>query len=362
MRKLGRGTRLGSGLAVLIAGAVVALVAAALVWPAALRSAAPAAVAQQPGRQAAETPPAGPAGPASTVGEDASEDASEDATPTPAAEDGADPTSGSGATDSGMASPEDASNPEPPPPSPASDPSTPAPMPETDEPAVATESPATSEPALSAPRPAARAAQPTRFDEVSFVKTPRPVVALTFDAGAAVGATDQTLEVLRARGIRATFFITGQFAESYPKTVRQIAEDGHEISNHSYSHRDFTELSDWEIERELAQTEEIMLGLTGMSTKPLMRMPFGARNARVLQTVAAAGYRPIHWNLDSADWREGATAPGVTSRVLGNTEPGDIVVFHCATQATARGLPAILDGLSARGISVVTVSDLLQDE
>jgi peptidoglycan/xylan/chitin deacetylase (PgdA/CDA1 family) len=93
-----------------------------------------------------------------------------------------------------------------------------------------------------------------------------------------------------------------------------------------------------------------------------MRMPFGSRNERVLRTVTAAGYRSIHWTLDSGDWRDGATAPGVTSLVLRHTEPGDIVVFHCSTQATARGLPAILDGLSERGLSVVTVSELLRNE
>ncbi len=93
-----------------------------------------------------------------------------------------------------------------------------------------------------------------------------------------------------------------------------------------------------------------------------MRMPYGSRDKRVLRVVGQAGYRSIYWTVDSLDWRDGATPQGVAARVLRNVGPGDIVVEHCATTATAGALPTILDGLQARGLAVVTVSDLLRDE
>ena len=195
--------------------------------------------------------------------------------------------------------------------------------------------------------------------EISAVKTERPVVALTFDAGAALGSTMETLDILRGRGVRATFFITGQFAERYPDAIRQMAADGHEISNHTYSHPDLVTVSDEAIVKELERTDQILSGLTGRSSKPWMRMPYGSRDARVLRIVGQAGYRSVYWALDSADWREDATARGVAQRVLANIKAGDVVVHHCSTAATAGALPTILDGLDQRGLRVVTVTELL---
>ncbi len=194
------------------------------------------------------------------------------------------------------------------------------------------------------------------------MSTSRPVLALTFDAGGELGATMQTLQVLRGHGVHATFFVTGAFADTYPDAVRQMVADGHELANHTYSHRDLIHLPDWEIQDELERADAVLRQFSGHSTRPLMRMPYGSRDKRVLRVVGQAGYRSIYWTVDSLDWRDGATPQGVAARVLRNVGPGDIVVEHCATTATAGALPTILDGLQARGLAVVTVSDLLRDE
>lgn len=201
-----------------------------------------------------------------------------------------------------------------------------------------------------------------RLTEVTAVKTNRPVLALTFDCGSGDGALAQTLDVLQAYGVRVTFFVTGDFAERYPELVRRIAAEGHELANHTQTHGDLAELSDNRIRQELRTTEETLSGFAGVTTKPLMRMPFGSRDPRVLQIVNGEGYRSIYWSLDSGDWRETATRAGVLQTVLKYSEAGDVVVQHCLPKITAQALPAILDGLAAQGLSVVTVSDLLRDE
>lgn len=206
------------------------------------------------------------------------------------------------------------------------------------------------------------AAVPARLTEVSAVKTKRPVVALTFDAGGDLGASVKTLDALRNGGVRATFFVTGAFAEQYPEVMQRIVRDGHELANHTYSHADLTTMSDQAIRAELARTDELLHEFSGVSSKPLMRMPFGSRDARVTRVVNAAGYRSVFWALDSADWRVGSTPAGVATRVLTYAEPGDIVVEHCAEASTASALPTILEGLRERGYSVVTLSNLLRDE
>ncbi len=201
-----------------------------------------------------------------------------------------------------------------------------------------------------------------RFDEVSSVATARPVLALTFDAGWDDGATLQTLDALRDAGVRSTFFLVGEWAEQYPDLVRRMLEDGHELANHSYSHPYFTQIGDAAIHFEMAHTDEVLRQFSGKTTKPLMRMPYGDRDARVIQVVAAAGYRSIYWSVDALDWTGTPTAASVTQRVLAGARPGAIVVQHCAVGATAESIPAIMAGLAERGLTPVLVSDLLRDE
>src|SRR5581483_9388712 len=109
-------------------------------------------------------------------------------------------------------------------------------------------------------------------------------------------------------------------------------------------------------------TDAILQRFSGRSTQPLMRMPYGSRDRRILADVAADGYRSIYWTTDTIDWREDATVQSVVARALNNVVPGEIILQHCATAPTAGALSTILDSLKERGFSVVTVSALLQDE
>jgi peptidoglycan/xylan/chitin deacetylase (PgdA/CDA1 family) len=186
------------------------------------------------------------------------------------------------------------------------------------------------------------------------------MVALTFDAGAEAGtAAPQVIQILHARGIKVTFFLSGNWVSKYPQYARQIEEDGHEIANHSLTHPDLTHLSDNQIVFELDFTDQVVWDLLGVHTRPYFRPPFGSRNKRVLDVAAASGFRSVYWTLDSGDWLTRATAGGVAEKVLRFAEPGDIVVEHVASQATADALPTILDVFEERGWKVGTVSEVL---
>jgi len=217
-------------------------------------------------------------------------------------------------------------------------------------------------PTAPAPRPTATAAEPALavevLPEVSHIATTRPVVALTFDAGGDAGSTALTLRILRERGVKATFFVTGRFAEQFPTLVREMVLDGHELANHTYDHKDLEGLSNAQIAAELERTDGILRGFTGATTRPLMRAPFGSRDTRVRAAIASAGYRSIYWAIDGGDWKPGATAGGVIAAVR-KAKAGDVVVQHCATAPTAAALPAIFDDFARRGLTVVTVSTLL---
>jgi peptidoglycan/xylan/chitin deacetylase (PgdA/CDA1 family) len=188
-------------------------------------------------------------------------------------------------------------------------------------------------------------------------------IALTFDAGASGEPMPRILATLRERGIHITMFITGQFAEKYPDYVRQAAQDGHEIANHTYSHPDMRKLTDRQIVDELSRADAIISDLTGRTTRPYWRPPFGARDSRVLNVAAAQGYRSIYWTLDSLDSVGQPKTPDFIFNRVTNTPginlDGAIILQHFGSDASADALPRILDRLDEMGLKVVTISELL---
>ncbi len=200
----------------------------------------------------------------------------------------------------------------------------------------------------------------TAKGEISRGSTSSPKIALTFDAGAASQPVDKILKTLSKHGVRCTFFLTGKWIEKNPALCKRIVDEGHEIGNHTYSHPGLTQMSDREIGKEIERTEQLALRITGASTKPLFRFPFGARNKRVLETVAGLGYRSIYWHVDCWDSvKPGITPEQITKRVLNLVGNGSIVLMHCGSQATADALDGLLTQLKSRGYQPVTVGELL---
>jgi peptidoglycan-N-acetylmuramic acid deacetylase len=278
--------------------------------------------------------------------------------------------------------------PTPEPPSPTSEPPTPVPtleptLPPTEEPTATPTETATAEPeATGTPRPTRPPATqappqsrktptpdtsgeppPPAWREVVRAAPGNNRIALTFDAGASGEPLPRILGTLRERNIRVTMFFTGKFAEKYPEGVKQAVADGHEIANHTYSHLDSKTLSDEELAGELARTETIIRNLTGVSTKPYWRPPFGARDNRVLRVAATQGYRSIYWTLDSLDSVGEAKTPEFIFNRVTNTPgvnlDGAIILQHFGSDASADSLPRVLDRLHELGLKVVTVSELL---
>ncbi|HSN58855.1 MAG TPA: polysaccharide deacetylase family protein, partial [Clostridiaceae bacterium] len=191
--------------------------------------------------------------------------------------------------------------------------------------------------------------------------TSSKVVALTFDDGDDGANIQGILAILAANNIKSTFFITGKAAEDHPSLIRAITAAGHEIGNHSYSHPDFTTISYSTMQSQLSTTENIISGITGRSTKPYFRPPFGAYNSSVLQAVGDAGYtRTIYWTIDTIDW-DGRSTYAIYSKVFSNVTPGAIVLMHTGSGApnTKHALQQMINGLRDMGYGFGTVSDIL---
>jgi peptidoglycan/xylan/chitin deacetylase (PgdA/CDA1 family) len=185
-------------------------------------------------------------------------------------------------------------------------------------------------------------------------------VAITFDAGAGAAPTAAMLDVLRAAGVRSTFFLTGKWSQENPALVKRIYANGHELANHSWNHPDFRQLSDAAIVEEIASTEGIIGDLTGADTKPWFRFPYGARDARTRAVVASLGYASVFWTLDSLDSVGAVKTPQfLYERITTNAVNGSIILVHVGSAPTAAALPDILKTLQERGLRPVTISQLV---
>jgi peptidoglycan/xylan/chitin deacetylase (PgdA/CDA1 family) len=204
--------------------------------------------------------------------------------------------------------------------------------------------------------------------DIERIPTNRPVVTLTFDAGANADGLPSILASLRATGVSATFFLTGHWATTFPAGVRQIAAAHYRIGNHSDTHPMMTSLRREAISAELTTARAKILAAGGTDPLPLFRFPFGDRDARTIEAVNRVGYVAVRWTVDTLGWQGtngGMTRQAVIDRVLAAARPGCIVLMHLGsnpddgTTLDADALPTIISGLRARGYRFVTLAALL---
>ena len=184
-------------------------------------------------------------------------------------------------------------------------------------------------------------------------------VALSFDVGYVEG-NKELMELLAARGIRATFFVLGSAVENHPEMIASILHNGHELGNHSFTHDNTLGMTADEVAQELMVTEDLVqAAYPGATTKPLFHVPFGALNDNVIETANRQGYHVIGWTVDSRDWTDEITPDDFYDRVTQHVCPGAIIAMHDANQANRTALPQVLDFLENNEYEFVTVSEIL---
>jgi peptidoglycan/xylan/chitin deacetylase (PgdA/CDA1 family) len=128
-------------------------------------------------------------------------------------------------------------------------------------------------------------------------------LALTFDDGPNPAWTPRLLELLARYNVKATFFLLGQFAEKEPALAQSIADSGHLIGNHSWSHPNLSLTPARLVREELMRTRETLYQITGNPVR-FFRPPFGARRPYVLRAAREMGMTPVMWNAMTSDWAE----------------------------------------------------------
>jgi cellulose synthase/poly-beta-1,6-N-acetylglucosamine synthase-like glycosyltransferase/peptidoglycan/xylan/chitin deacetylase (PgdA/CDA1 family) len=194
-------------------------------------------------------------------------------------------------------------------------------------------------------------------------------ISLTFDDGPDPVYTPAILDVLREKGVKATFFVIGSSVIRYPELTRRIVEEGHELGNHTFTHSDLTKLPTSLVRLELSATERAVQTVTGRSML-LFRPPYTPGDialtpsqARVLKIANEDGYHAVGMELDPRDWYT-PTASGIAEKTIRMAleGAGSMVLLHDAggnRLPTVQALREIIDGLRARGFQFATVAEMM---
>lgn len=185
-------------------------------------------------------------------------------------------------------------------------------------------------------------------------------IALTFDDGPGPH-TKQLLDALAKTGSKATFFVLGPNVTSRPELIKRMANEGHQIGNHSWNHPQFSRLSSKKVLSEVERTSAEVKKITGHGTNGI-RPPYGDLDKSVRKTLSSVpDGEIILWSVDTLDWKTRSTSKTIAS-VKKEAKPGAIVLMHDIHKPTVAAVPAIVDYLRSKGYTLVTVDDLLASE
>jgi peptidoglycan/xylan/chitin deacetylase (PgdA/CDA1 family) len=195
--------------------------------------------------------------------------------------------------------------------------------------------------------------------------TKEKLIALTFDDGPGP-TTPAILELLKAHGIRATFFMEGSQIEEYPSIARQVVEAGHEVGNHTYIHFDYHKQKNAAPQRlahELAQTEAALQRAAGIHTK-VVRMPYGYFNHTwLLPTLKENGYALVHWSYGT-DWHLEMSVDQMVQGYLTHAEPGAVFLFHDGGRHREKSLAAataVINALEKKGYRFISAEEMFKE-
>ncbi|MEV8323427.1 polysaccharide deacetylase family protein [Kitasatospora sp. NPDC056731] len=202
------------------------------------------------------------------------------------------------------------------------------------------------------PMPARRRLTEEEAKPVNQLDPGQRVVGLTIDDGPDPRYTPTVLALLQQYGIRATFFLVGECAAENTGLVREIADHGHHIGNHTWTHPDLRHMSDEAVRDELERTSDLLYRTTGRQPS-WFRAPGGDWSPVAMRVTTELGMRPMGWTVDPEDWATPGTAV-ITERILKNVRPGSIVLNHDGggdRSQTVAALKAYLPVLVDQGYS-----------
>jgi peptidoglycan-N-acetylmuramic acid deacetylase len=190
--------------------------------------------------------------------------------------------------------------------------------------------------------------------------TTKKELYLTFDNGYENGYTAQILDVLKQKQVPAAFFVTGHYVKDQPELLKRMAEEGHLIGNHSWSHPDLSGVSDAQIAAELNRVKDEVGKLTGQKEMAYLRPPRGIFSDRVLAASRALGYTSVFWSVAYMDWdtKQQKGAKHAFDQVMAQLHPGAVILLHSVSRDNAEALGDIIDAARKQGYEFKSLAQL----
>ncbi|PLT35294.1 polysaccharide deacetylase family sporulation protein PdaB [Bacillus sp. V5-8f] len=186
-------------------------------------------------------------------------------------------------------------------------------------------------------------------------------IALTFNIGWGDERARPILETLKQEKVKsATFFLSGAWAERHPDIVSDIVKEGYEIGLLGYAYKDYTNMKDDEISKDISKARTVFKKLNVKNIE-LLRAPTGHFDKRLLKISERFGYTVVHWSVDSKDW----TNPGIDKIIenVNQADKGDIILLHASDSAkqTQKALPQMLSELRSKNLEFMSVSEMISN-
>ena len=186
------------------------------------------------------------------------------------------------------------------------------------------------------------------------------VVYLTFDAGYENGNVARVLDAMKEENVTGAFFILGHLAESEATLVRRMADEGHLVCNHTYSHKDMTACDAHALADELGRLEAACRSSAGVTVAKYFRPPEGKFDVEMLDAASALGYKTIFWSFAYADWdnNKQPSPDAAKKKILDNVHNGAVILLHPTSETNATVLADVIRTLKAEGYRFGTLDEL----
>ncbi|WJH33299.1 polysaccharide deacetylase family protein [Paenibacillus sp. CC-CFT747] len=186
----------------------------------------------------------------------------------------------------------------------------------------------------------------------------KPMISLMINVAWGDEYLVKMLDTLKKENVHATFFFDGTWLSKNLETARRIGEQGHELSNHAYTHKNMSQLSRAKAVEEITRTEKLLEQLGVHNT--LFAPPSGDFDAETVKVAHEMKLRTVLWTLDTVDWKKPEPS-AVVKRITSQLEPGSLILMH-PTHASSEALSSIIQAAKSRGLVLGTVSELLSPD
>lgn len=191
--------------------------------------------------------------------------------------------------------------------------------------------------------------------DAHFIEDTEQTIYLTFDCGYEYywndkSVTGMILDVLKEKGVKAVFFVTGDYVKNNPELVQRMLDEGHTLGNHGTHHKQLPQLTLKEMEEEILSLHNTVKEKFGCTMK-LFRPPEGAFSLRSLALTQKLGYETVHWSFAYADWNtaEQPDPENAKEKILSCHHDGAIYLLHAISTTNAQVLGDVIDGFQAMG-------------